>query len=380
MIMMMRMRTMRNTMMRKSTQNLRSNRTTERSVFSDLSVTCTEFRSRRKVLGQSLPIFIGASSLLQLPSLEASIRSTKLAGIPHFDLATVGQSLGMQSFWTKPSKILQLKSKWTTMEFEVEGRDFLLNRRKIYLGHPVRLHNNRPYITEKDYLLTIRPILAPQTLSKRPLVQKIVLDPGHGGKDFGAQNTTSELREKDLTLDVTLRLSRKLQTEGFQVYLTRKDDKYIPLDQRGELASRVKADLFISIHFNSVGRPNVSGLETFVLPQPWTPSSSRSKLDGADKMTYPGNASDGWNSLAGFYLHRALIDQIGVEDRGLKRSRFRVLKNLTCPGMLVELGFISHPQTAGKLRQSQYRELLAQTLLSGIQTYKKTQLRLGGQT
>lgn len=364
-----------------SIQKQRRNKKADEAASSmQFTLNETAFQNRRTILKQSLPVAAGAAAFLQGNQLEAGLQITKLAGIAHFDLATVGLALGMKPFWVKPSKVLLLKSKWTTLEFEVEGRDFLLNKRKIYLGHPVRLYKNRPYITEKDYLLTIRPILAPQTLKNKPPVQRIVLDPGHGGKDFGAQNTSSKLKEKDLTLDVTLRLQRILAKQGFQVFLTRKDDKYIPLDQRGELAARVKADLFLSIHFNSVGRPNVSGLETFVLPQPWTPSTSRSKLEGIDKLTYPGNSSDGWNSLAGFYVHRALIDQLGVEDRGLKRSRFKVLKNLTCPGMLVELGFISHPQTASRLKQSAHREMLAKTLLTGIQTYKKTQLRLGGQT
>lgn len=336
--------------------------------------------SRRSTIQKGLPTLLAANCLFLPWDLEASLKSQKLAGIPHFDLAAVGQNLGMKAYWKEPGKTLQLKSKWTTMEFAVKDRDFLLNQKKVYLGYPVRLHNERPYITEKDYLLTIRPILAPQTLKKRPLLQRIVLDPGHGGKDVGAQNSGQRLREKDLTLDVTLRLQKLLQAEGFKVYLTRKDDAYIPLDQRGELTRQVKADLFVSIHFNSVGRPNVSGLETFVLPQPWTPSTSRSQLDGIDKQTYPGNAFDGWNSLAGYYVHRALIEQLGVEDRGLKRSRFKVLKNLSCPGMLLELGFISNPSTAAKLKATPHRNLLAKTIEQGILTYRKTQQRIEGRT
>ncbi len=336
--------------------------------------------SRRSTITTGLPALFAANLLFHPGELQASLKSHKLSGIPHFDLAAVGQNLGMKAYWKEPGKTLQLRSKWTTMEFAVKGRDFLLNQKKVYLGYPVRLHKDRPFITEKDYLLIIRPILAPQTLNKRPLLQRIVLDPGHGGKDFGAQNSGQRLKEKDLTLDVTLRLQKLLQTQGFKVYLTRKDDAYIPLDQRGELTKKVNADLFVSIHFNSVGRPNVSGLETFVLPQPWTPSTSRSQLDGIDKRTYPGNAFDGWNSVAGYYVHRALIEQLGVEDRGLKRSRFKVLKNLACPGMLLELGFISNPSTATKLRDTTHRDLLAKTIHKGILTYRKTQQRIQGQT
>lgn len=332
--------------------------------------------SRRMAIGRAIPSAMAGVAFFQCPGLHANLRSQKLVGIPHFDLASVAQNLGMKAFWAEPGKSLLLQSKWTTINFEVDARDFLLNKRKIYLGHPVRIHEDRPFITEKDYELTIRPILAPQTLDPRPVVKTIVLDPGHGGKDQGAQNPGQKLLEKDLTLDVALRLYKLLASEGIKVYLTRKDDSYIPLDQRGELANKVKADLFVSVHFNSVGRPNVSGLETFVLPQPWTPSSSRSTLEEMDKLSYPGNSSDGWNSLAGYYVHRSLVEKLGVEDRGLKRSRFKVLKNLACPGMLVELGFISHPETAQKLSTTTYRDTLAQSLEKGIHSYRKTQQRV----
>ena len=349
--------------------------TTEESKIPPLAPGQTQL-SRRSTLTKALPAVIAGGSLMQGIGLHANLRTQKLVGIPHFDLASVAGNLGMKAFWAEPGKSLLLRSKWTTIQFDVDARDFLLNKRKVYLGHPVRIHGERPFITEKDYELTIRPILAPQTLAPRPVVQTILLDPGHGGRDQGAQNPGLKLLEKDLTLDVSLRLQKLLAAEGIKVYLTRKDDTYIPLDKRGELASKVKADLFISVHFNSVGRPAVSGLETFVLPQPWTPSSTRSKLEAMDKQSYPGNKSDGWNSLAGFYIHRTLIEKLGVEDRGLKRSRFKVLKNLTCPGMLVELGFISHPATAQKLRTSAHRNVLAQSLLQGVQSYRKTQHRV----
>ncbi len=310
--------------------------------------------------------------------LNAALKTTTLGGVPHYDLAAVGVNLGMKAVWTKTQQKVELRSKWTTLKFEVDTRYCELNNRKIYMGRPLSLYKKRPYITQKDYLLTIRPILAPQTLEKKQILRRIVLDAGHGGRDVGAQNTGRKLREKDLALDVALRLQKKLQTDGFQVFLTRKSDRYIPLDQRAEFANRMNADLFISIHFNSVDKPSVLGLETYLLPQPWTSSSSRLKLQEMDKQSYPGNSNDGWNSLVGFFVHKTLVEKMVVVDRGLKRSRFKVLKNLQCPGMLVELGFISHPETARRLETIQYRDQLASALAQGIKLYRKTQKRLGG--
>ena len=317
-------------------------------------------------------------ALLSTELLAARLSIIDVAGTPHYDLATAGKALGMQAVWTKTGQKVELRSKWTTLKFEVDARDFVLNNRKIYLGRPLTIHKGRPLITQKDFLLTIRPILAPQTLARKPVLRRVVIDAGHGGRDFGAQNTSQSLREKDLTLDVAFRLKRILESDGFQVFLTRKNDTYIPLDQRGDFANRMHADLFISIHFNSVAKVDVRGLETYLLPQPWTASTSRSALEPMDKQTYPGNKDDGWNSLVGFYVHKTLVERLAVVDRGLKRSRFKVLKNLGCPGMLVELGFISHKNTAQLLRQSQYREKLAISLAKGIQLYRATQKRLGG--
>lgn len=313
---------------------------------------------------------------LQLPA--ATLPTLNIAGTPHYDLATAGRTLGMQAVWTEKGKKVELRSKWTALKFEVDARHFQLNNRKVYLGRPLAIHQGRPQISQKDFLLTIRPILAPHTLEKKPVLQRIVIDAGHGGRDFGAQNQEQKLREKDLALDVSLRVKRILEASGFQVFLTRKNDTYLPLDQRGDFANRMRADLFISIHFNSVVKADVHGLETYLLPQPWTASTSRSQLESIDKKSYPGNQDDGWNSLVGFYVHKTLVERLGVIDRGLKRSRFKVLKNLQCPGMLVELGFLSHTKTAGLLRQSEYREKLATSLSKGIQLYRATQKRLKG--
>ncbi len=352
--------------MRPNTRTRRRNKTGRRT-------SAQRYNRARLLLCTSLCLGLPCAVLS-----AAKLPAINVAGTPHYDLATAGRTLGMKAVWTQTGEKVELRSKWTTLKFEVDARDFQLNNRKVYLGRPLTIHQGRPLIAQKDFLLTVRPILAPQTLARKPTLRRVVIDAGHGGRDFGAQNTGQRLREKDLTLDVALRLKRILEADGFQVFLTRKNDTYIPLDQRGDFANRMQADLFVSIHFNSVAKASVRGLETYLLPQPWTPSTSRSSLATMDKQAYPGNKDDGWNSLVGFYVHKTLVERLGVIDRGLKRSRFRVLKNLRCPGMLVELGFISHPSTAQLLRQSQYREKLATSLAKGIQLYRATQKRLGG--
>ena len=103
--------------------------------------------------------------------LKAALKTTTLGGVPHYDLAAVGVTLGMKAVWTNTQQKVELRSKWTTLKFEVDTRYCELNNRKIYMGRPLSLYKKRPYITQKDYLLTIRPILAPQTLEKKKILR-----------------------------------------------------------------------------------------------------------------------------------------------------------------------------------------------------------------
>ena len=228
------------------------------------------------------------------------------------------------------------------------------------------------WMSQNDIEANVEPLLIPQQTEPKPKLYRIVLDPGHGGKDTGAINKRLGLREKDLALEVAHKLKRKLGALGYQVLMTRETDKFIELEDRPAFANKVKADLFVSIHFNSVSNTSVEGIETFVMSPKGQPSTRNSKRHRSDAISHAGNANDTWNLIAGYTLQKELINTFKNQtDRGVKRARFAVLRDAKVPALLLELGFVSHYATARALKSSNQVEALAECLKTGIFEYQK---------
>ena len=215
--------------------------------------------------------------------------------------------------------IYRLKSRWTTW---TSGRGKLchLNQMPVHLGFPTVHSAGRLYVAEADVRHALQPILTPQVFPQRPGLERIVIDPGHGGKDSGACNQSLGQQEKELALDVAHRLTRLLEALGYEVVLTRSKDRYLPLAERTRVANRARADLFISLHFNAAASSAAAGLETFALTPQYQASSKYAKPGARDRTRYRGNDQDTWNTLAGYHLQRALVAALGGPDRGLKRA------------------------------------------------------------
>lgn len=309
-------------------------------------------------------------------SVQAQRAEIEHAGRTHIDLATAGGRLGMSAYWLRGYKTFRLRSQWTTVDFGKQSRILYLNRIPIHLGFPTHAAGGRLYLAKADFRHVLQAVLTPQAFSGKPNLRRVVLDPGHGGKDPGAQNAAYGLNEKDLTLDVALRLQRMLVESGFEVTMTRDSDVYIPLERRPRIANRAGGDLFISIHFNAAATATAEGMEIFALTPQFQASSKFAKPNRQDNRAYPGNAHDPWNTLLAYHLQRAMTRQTDGVDRGLKRARWSVLRPLECPGALVELGFVSNPSTAQKLRTAVYRQTLAQSLYHGILQYRERLQRI----
>lgn len=284
----------------------------------------------------------------------------------------------MEARWVEPQRVMLLESQWTSLRFELHQRYCELNGNKVYLGQPIALNSRQLHISETDYELSLLPLLAPHTFDPKPKLYRIVIDPGHGGRDPGALNEALGVNEKDTTLDIARRLRDKLEAYGYKVYLTRESDRYVPLEDRPAVANRVHADLFLSLHFNAVDTPSVHGVECYVMTLAGHPSTNSSRLTASARRTYPGNENDPWNALAGQALHNALLEHLSTEDRGLRRARFKVLTLAECPAVLVEGGFVSNPTEGARIGTPQYRELIAHALLQGILNYQKTLNRIRG--
>ncbi|MFT5836961.1 MAG: N-acetylmuramoyl-L-alanine amidase [Candidatus Azotimanducaceae bacterium] len=317
-------------------------------------------------------------AILVTASSEAVAQRVEIQheGRSYIDLATAGARLGMKAYWLKGFKTFRLHSQWTNVDVGKGKRILYLNKLPIYLGFPTLESSGRLYMAKADYQHVLQPILTPQAFSGKPELRRIVIDAGHGGKDVGAKNAAYRLYEKNLTLDVALRLQRMLQRAGYEVVMTRDRDVYIPLERRPQIANRASGDLFISIHFNAAGSTTAEGFETFALTPQYQASSKFSKPSVRDNIRAPGNDFDQWNTLLGYHVQRSLVRRVGGPDRGLKRARWSVLRELDCPGVLVELGFVSNPSTAQKVRMAVFRQTLAESLFDGIILYGKRLQRI----
>jgi N-acetylmuramoyl-L-alanine amidase len=300
----------------------------------------------------------------------------RLHGSPHYSLARIAGAYDMAVRPADEGRQWRLKNGWADLLFTKDRRDFTLNGLRLHLGNPVATSGGALHISQRDFRHTLLPLLNPRAFAPLPALRHIVLDAGHGGRDSGARNPALGLSEKSLALDIARRLATLLREQGHQVSFTRNDDRFIELEDRPAIANRRQADLFVSIHFNAFSSASVAGVETFAYTNAWQPSTGRARLHSSDKRAYPANRHDPWNLLAAYYVQSALVATTGAEDRGVKRARFTVLQSLQCPGVLVELGFITNPYEGRRIASGAYRDLLARSLARGILTYGATLERL----
>ncbi|WP_088243215.1 N-acetylmuramoyl-L-alanine amidase [Calothrix rhizosoleniae] len=191
--------------------------------------------------------------------------------------------------------------------------------------------------------ITNQPISRPsRPLSKRRIV--IMIDPGHGGRDSGAVGI-GRLLEKDVVLSISKTVASVLSQNGIQVLLTRDSDYFVTLPARVQMSRKTSTNLFVSIHANAVAnRPHVSGVETFF----YSPNSK---------------------SLAQA-VQNNIIGRIGnLNNRGVKRARFYVLRKNTMPAILVETGFVTGTEDNARLRNPQYQKLMGEAIANGILEY-----------
>ncbi|MBV9674543.1 MAG: N-acetylmuramoyl-L-alanine amidase [Verrucomicrobia bacterium] len=250
----------------------------------------------------------------------------------------------------------------------VNSRELYLNGLKFILSFPIIRVGDKVLMSRMDLSKLVEPVLRPAKIRGSP-VHTIVLDPGHGGFDQGAQSQFGS--EKDFALDVALRARQLLVRFGYNVRLTRASDVFVPLEERAMYANSEPAAVFISIHFNAGAREDASGIETYTLAPRGVPSSNDDFLSLADFRPCVGNLRDGENIALASAMHSALITRIGGPDRGIKRARFVVLRDILIPGVLVEGGFLTSPQDQLRIATPAYRQLLAEAISQGVRAYSR---------
>ena len=219
-----------------------------------------------------------------------------------------------------------------------------------------------------------------------------VVDPGHGGEQEGALSATG-VKEKDLALEIARRVAARLRKGGAKVILTRTGDIAVPLANRAAVANAMRADLFVSIHLNSMPtaelRRSSHGVETYFLSADATDThaSAVAARENADRLAgepeldpndpvaailsdlEDAAALQGSSRLA-YAVHERLVSTLGTEDRGVKQAPFYVLAGARMPAILLEVGFISHEDEGGRLRTREYQEKVAGAIADGVVAFR----------
>ncbi|HEY4245334.1 MAG TPA: N-acetylmuramoyl-L-alanine amidase [Lacunisphaera sp.] len=297
-------------------------------------------------------------------------RPVRLYQVDYVSADEVAAHYGLKMTWLEKKKRLRLENGTTKIELEVNDREMSWNGLRVFLSETVAPYQDSLCLSLDDVRSTVEPLMRPRSADQRPHPHLIAIDAGHGGNDSGTRNQRLNLQEKTFTLDVALRLKIALEKLGYRTLLTRKSDHYVALEQRPAAANRARADLFISIHFNSIEEnASVRGVETYS----FTPAGQRSTVAeshrAADEKAQPGNRTDHWNLLLGAAIQRRLVDGLDATDRGVKRARFVVLRTTQCPAVLVEGGFLSNSAEARKLSTASYRERIARAIAGGVRHY-----------
>ena len=249
----------------------------------------------------------------------------------------------------------------------VGSTDFFINNLKFILSYPAIEHDGKVCISRMDLVKLVEPVMRPSRIKNAEPIETVVLDAGHGGHDHGAMSIYGP--EKAFALDVVLRAKALLQAAGLKVVLTRSDDTFITLDDRVRIANQYKRAIFIAMHFNSGGYG--TGVEAFTLAPRGVPSMMSDGPRVSDLNECRGNARDAENIALATATHAALVVKTRMFDRGLKRARFVVIRDIAIPGVLIEGGFQSNPYDARLIATAGYRQLLAQAILQAVQNYRR---------
>jgi len=328
-------------------------------------------------------------------------RGYSIGGVSYVSLDYVTNTYHLKHKWDPISKKLTLYKGDKQAELALTSDIALVDGMPIKLSGPVELYRSR-IVIPRDFSETIlkRAFVKARAVTaarKKPVktkraytIGKIVIDPGHGGKDPGAIGKFS-LREKDITLDIAKRLKRHLEEACIDTSLTRSDDSFVSLWRRSDIANKKDADFFISVHANAAHSSQAKGFEVFYLSEAVDDNARAIAAaenaflkyeDSSFGYTKPSNSLEAtlWdicyseNRRESIELAkcvtRAACDELKARDRGQKGARFYVLKGAKMPSVLIEVGFISNKQEAAKLKDSFYREKVARAIAKGIIDYK----------
>jgi N-acetylmuramoyl-L-alanine amidase len=268
-----------------------------------------------------------------------------------------------------------LGSKNGVMVLEIGSHEATWNGVQVSLGFAPEMIDGEVFLHGLDLQKNLEPLLCgpPLAFSANRI---IVVDPGHGGNNTGTHSVLDGRFEKEFTLDWAKRLKPLLETNGWKVFLTRTSDVYVTNADRVVFAEAHHADLFISLHFNSTSNrvnstsnreKKTGGLETYCITPTGMPSTLTRGFADPWSEHLPNNAFDAQNLQLAVRVHSAVLRAVGIEDRGVRHSRFEtVLRGQNRPAILIEGGYLSNPREAALIESPEYRQKLAEAVAKAL--------------
>ncbi|PIQ88602.1 MAG: hypothetical protein COV72_07675 [Candidatus Omnitrophica bacterium CG11_big_fil_rev_8_21_14_0_20_42_13] len=364
-------------------------------------------RNRTKVILSLFLLFAvflpGCASSRPLPLDNYSVNILNLDGRQYLPLLDICRKESISWAYDHIAGVFTLAKDGAEAKLMLDSSAVLVGADTRNLKFPFKMHKGEPVISN-DFTSIILNKFSSSVVplsKKRPSyynIKRICLDAGHGGKDPGAVGAKFCLKEKDVNLDIAKRMKKELERQGIEVIMTRSDDTFIPLDGRCRIANEGEADLFISVHSNANKRRSMSGFEVYYISDS-ADDSSRALALASDRnslsvqqagLYFDKKSAYGisksmqaiiWDLILAqnrpesvelaHHICKLCSDDIGVKVLGVKGANFLVLKNTHMPAILVEVGFISNAREEKFLKNSFYRQQIAESLAAGILSYKR---------
>jgi len=336
---------------------------------------------------------------VRVPDAPIYSRATLFNNVRYVPLLRFSNYYSLDLDWDLVSQRIELRKNGKSVVLRPNSNFILVDGQAITLEHPVEYTNGAPYIpvgaaafiSEEIFKLPAKPVPA----VKWHTIKTVVIDPGHGGKDPGAIGRYGT-KEKDVVLDISRRLKKRLEKRGIKVYLTRDKDVFIPLHKRAKIAESKKANLFISVHANASRYRRAKGFEVYYLSEA-TDDNARAlaAAENASLEFEESNISREKSPMTtiwdlkltenrrqskelAYYICNITSDSLGMRNRGVKGARFAVLKGAMMPAVLIEAGFLTNRREESQLKRTSFRDRIADAISRSIAVYKGEYERTNG--
>ncbi|MEO8439903.1 MAG: N-acetylmuramoyl-L-alanine amidase [Spartobacteria bacterium] len=319
----------------------------------------------RKILPSLIALLALATSALAASDWQI----VKIGGREYLTVDNIAKFYGLPTGVAPVEKRVRLDNGSNSLEVQLGSRDIMINGVRNWLCFPVTEKGGQYLLSRVDLSKTLEPQLRPQMIPNLGQFKTVILDAGHGGHDKGAISAYGY--EKDFALDVARNIKPLLEAKGLTVKMTRDRDVFVPLELRARIANASKDAIFVSIHFNATNsNPSANGFEIFSLTPRGAPSTDDDALALRFMNMQAGSPVDAPSLALSMSVYHSVVGHFSEFDRGIKRARFAVLRLTQIPAILVEGGFLTERGESRLIAQSSWRAELAQSIATGIVSYK----------